>query len=223
MKMRIALLAATVVLAACVGRQQPEPAPGGNPRPMTARDSLQRQLIEAYRGAQMPSILALIGERERLKLTSQQVTALDSIAEAARAQNRPLTDTLRSLTNSGSGGPIRQPRGEFQTRRFIPILHRMGENNDRALEGVRTVLTAEQRTAVCTMVAEQREQRGDRRRGGLSGGGRGQRRGMRGEGFPVYGDSIEGRSGRKTGGWPWCTPPRAVRTDTAYHAPAPRP
>ena len=221
MKMRIALLAAAVVLVACVGRQQPEPPAGGNPRPLTARDSLQRQLMEAYLGAQMPSVFALIGARERLNLTSQQVSALDSIAEMARTQNRPLTDTLRSLTNSGSGGPIRQPRGEFQARRFIPILHRMGDNNRRALEGVQAVLTPEQRAAVCTLAAEQREERGGRRRdvlGGLGGSGRGRRGGMRGEDFPVYGDSMAGRGRRGAGGWPWCAPARPMRVDTARHA-----
>ncbi|HEU4560989.1 MAG TPA: hypothetical protein VFS20_24265 [Longimicrobium sp.] len=217
MKMRIALLAAVVMLAACVGPRQPEPPAGGNPQPMTARDSLQRQLIEAYREAQMPSVFALIGARERLKLTSPQVSALDSIAEIARTQNRVLTDSLRSLTNSGSGGPIRQPRGEFQTRRFIPILHHMGDNNRRALGAVQAVLTPEQRTAVCTMVAEQREERGERRRGVLGGlgGDGGRRRGMRGEDFPVYGDSVAGRPRRGAGGWPWCAPARSVRVDSA--------
>jgi hypothetical protein len=214
MKTRIVLSAfAAMLLAACGGGQAPAPQAGGNPRPLSARDSAQRELFEAYRAAQMPSVYAVIGARERLKLTSRQVTALDSIAEAARELNRPLTDSLRSLTNSGNGGPIRQPRGEFQSARFIPALRRIAENNRRALAQIQAVLTPEQRTGVCAMAREQREQRygeGARRGGGRRpGGGRGgMRDGIGGGDMPVAGDTIRGPGGRVgVGGWPWCTGP----------------
>ncbi|HET7460893.1 MAG TPA: hypothetical protein VFJ82_06585 [Longimicrobium sp.] len=231
MKTRTVLLAfSALLLAACGGRQSPQPQAGGNARPLTARDSAQRRLFEAYRGAQMPSVYALIGARERLKLTSAQVTALDSIAEATRERNRPLTDSLRSLSNSGNGGPIRQPRGEFQTARYLPILTHIGENNRRAVEAIQAQLTPEQRTQVCALV---REQRGDRfggreRRGGYGGGGRGGRGGGRGTmpGMPpMDGDSTRGPGGRfggGAGGWPWCAGPNRVLVDSARVA-APRP
>lgn len=213
-KIRIVLSAcAALLLAACGGGQSPAPQAGGNPRPLSARDSAQRELFEAYRAAQMPSVYAVIGARERLKLTSQQVTALDSIAEAARELNRPLTDSLRSLTNSGNGGPIRQPRGEFQSARFIPALRRIAENNRGALAQIQAVLTPEQRTGVCTLAREQREQRygeGGRRAGGRRGGGGrgGMRGGMNGGDMPVAGDTIRGPGGRGgVGGWPWCGAP----------------
>ncbi|HET7229772.1 MAG TPA: Spy/CpxP family protein refolding chaperone [Longimicrobium sp.] len=224
MKIRMAVPAVALLLAACGGGQAPAPRAGGNPRPLTARDSAERRLMEAYRGAQMPSVYALIGARERLKLTSAQVTALDSIAEAAREMNRPIADSLRSLTNSGNGGPIRQPRGEFQTARSVPLLQRIGQNNRRAMEAIQAQLTPEQRTAVCTLAREQRDDRyGDRRRrGGIGGGGGGRgdggRGGMRG-GMPgMYGDSIRGPGGRfggGAGGWPWCTGPARVPVDSA--------
>jgi Spy/CpxP family protein refolding chaperone len=215
MKTRIVLSALGVLfLAACGGGRSAMPNAGGNPRAASPRDSAQRELFDAYRGAQMPSVYALIGARERLKLTSRQVTALDSIAEAAREVNRPLTDSLRSLTNSGNGGPIRQPRGEFQTQRFIPALRRIAENNRLALAQVQAVLTPEQRTGVCALAREQREQRfgeGARRGGGGRGGGGsrgGMRGGMRGGDMPVAGDTIRGPGGRAgVGGWPWCTAP----------------
>jgi len=233
MKTRIALSAlSALLLAACGGgRQSPAPEPGGNPRPLTARDSAQRRLFDAYRGAQMPSVYALIGARERLKLTSSQVTALDSIAEAARERNRPLTDSLRSLSNSGNGGPIRQPRGEFQTARYVPLLTRIGENNRHAVEAIQALLTPEQRTQVCTLLREQRDDRysGRGRRGGYGGGeggGRGGRGGRGGMGMPpVYGDSARGPGGRfggGAGGWPWCAGPARVMVDSA-RVTAPRP
>jgi hypothetical protein len=233
MNTRIALsTAAVLLLAACGGGRQPSRDDGPNPRPITARDSAQRQLFEAYRGAQMPSVPALIGARERLKLTSAQVTAIDSIAEAVQMQNRPLTDTLRSVSGSGNGGPIRQPRGEFQTARFVPILHRVADNNRRAMEAIGARLTAEQKTEVCALAREQRQGRyGDRdgrgRRGGIGGGaGGGDRgRGMRGDMPPMGGDSIRGPDGRylgRAGGWPWCAAPSRVPVDSARMTPSPR-
>ncbi|HYH81686.1 MAG TPA: Spy/CpxP family protein refolding chaperone [Longimicrobium sp.] len=215
MKTRIAL-AAVLFLAACSSRSA-MPDPGGNPRAFVPRDSTQRELFAAYRAAQMPSVYALIGARERLKLTSRQVTALDSIAEAAREQNRPMTDSLRTLTNSGSGGPIRAPRGEFQTERFIPALRRMGENNRRALEAIQALLTPEQRTGVCELAREQREQRyAVRGRGGLGGrrDGRGRGRGgMRDGMLGIGGDDVR-EAGGGVGGWPWCPAPARGRNRT---------
>jgi predicted small lipoprotein YifL len=224
MKTRYALAGVLVTMAACGGNRSAQA--GAEPRPMTARDSAQRQLFEAYRGAQLPSVYALIGARERLKLTSPQVTALDSIADAARVQNAPLTDSLRSITGSGNGGPIRLPRGDFQTARAIPMLHRIGDNNRRALDAIQAVLTPDQRTAVCSLAQEERDTRmgGMRGRGGFGGGGGGGRggggRGMRGGGMPMMGDSIDGRGGRfgGAGGWPWCARPRGPRAAAADSA-----
>jgi hypothetical protein len=202
MKIRIILSAAVLLLAACGGPQPQEgPQPAGSGRGMP-RDSLQRELFAAYRGAQMPSVYGLIGARERLKLTSPQVTALDSIAEAVREQNRPFADSLGRFTRSGNGGPIRLPTNDAQRRDFIVILQRMGVNTRRGVEGVQAVLNAEQRAAACALAAEERSER----RGGM-GGSRG---GRRSRGMPgMMGDSIGGRG---MGGWPWCeTRPRGVR------------
>jgi len=209
MKIRITLSAAVLLLAACGGPQPQEgPQPAGSGRGMP-RDSLQRELFTAWRGAQMPSVYGLIGARERLKLTSAQVTALDSIAEAVREQNRPFADSLGRFTRTGSGGPIRMPTNDAQRRDFIDILQRMGVNTRRGVDGVQAVLNAEQRTAACALAAEERSERFGRMegRGGMGGGGIG---GRRSRGMPgMMGDSIGGRGG---GGWPWCeTRPRGVR------------
>jgi hypothetical protein len=216
MKIRITLAAAALALAAC-GGQQPErgPQPAGSGREPGPRDSLQRELFTAYRGAQMPSVYALIGARERLKLTSPQVTALDSIADAVRERNRPLTDSLRRFTRSPNGGPIRTPGNDAQRRDFIVYLQQIGDNNRQGLAAIQSLLTPEQRTGVCAMAAEEdrnfggmRERGGRGGRGGFGGGGRGggMYGGVRGMPGEVLGDSIGTRQG--LGGWPWCGPTR---------------
>jgi hypothetical protein len=206
------LLSAAVLLAAACGGQQPRtgPQPAGSGRETSGRDSLQRELFSAYRGAQMPSVYALIGARERLRLTSAQVTALDSIAEAVREQNRPLTDSLRRFTRSPNGGPIRMPTNDAQRRDFITYLRMMSANNRRGIDAIQALLTPEQRTGVCGMLQEERGMYGyggeGRRGGGFGGrGGEGGRGGgMYGRGMPdeMRGDSIGERTG--FGGWPWC-------------------
>ena len=214
MKIRISLSAAALLLAACGGprpMEGPQPAgSGGMPR-----DSLQRELFTAWRGAQMPSVYGLIGARERLKLTSAQVTTLDSVAEAVREQNRPYADSLGRFTRSGNGGPIRMPTNDAQRRDFIVILKQMGENTHHGVERVQAVLNAEQRAGACELAAEERRERSGRfgGRGGMGGEGRGGMGGMGGRRAPgMMGDSIGGR-GMGFGGWPWCGEmrPREVR------------
>ncbi|HEX6746902.1 MAG TPA: hypothetical protein VF092_06355 [Longimicrobium sp.] len=208
-------LAAVLLLAACGGPQQPEtgPQPAGSGR-AAGRDSLQRELFAAYRGAQMPSVAALIGARERLKLTSAQVTAIDSIDDAVRVRNQPLGDSLRVITRSRNGGPIDQPRNEQERAAFLSVLRRIGENNRRGLDAIQALLTPEQRAGVCTLQQEERGFGGMRRRGGMGGrgGGGGRDGGMYGggRGMPgMPGDSIGARGG--SGGWPWCGPMRGPR------------
>ncbi|HVG46171.1 MAG TPA: Spy/CpxP family protein refolding chaperone [Longimicrobium sp.] len=208
MKIRIPL-AAVLLLAACGGRQtQDGPQPAGSGR--LPRDSVQRELFLAYRGAQMPSVFGLIGARERLKLTSAQVTALDSIAQAVREQNRPLTESLRETTRSGNGGPIRQPRSDEERQEFISLLRRAGENTRRGVAGVQAVLNAEQRAAACALALEERRQRSAYFEPRGAGGGRGGRRGR-----GMMGDSIGGW-GMGSAGWPWCGEmrPRGMRPDS---------
>lgn len=216
MKIRIPLAACALLLAACGGQPQAGPQPAGS-----GRDSLQRELFTAYRDAQMPSVFGLIGARERLKLTSAQVTALDSIAEAVREQNRPYADSLGRFTRSGNGGPIRMPTNDAQRRDFVVILQRMGENTRRGVGAVQAVLNAEQRAGACALALEERRERSAYIRGRDPGGGGG-RGGRRGRGMPgMMGDSLGGRG---MGGWPWCsTRPRGIRPDSGPSGGAPAP
>lgn len=199
---RIVLLA-TLFAAACA------PNPGPRDAPLAA----------AWRGTQGPSIYALLGERERLNLSTVQVMALDSIAEALQERNRPWVDSLRAVTGSRSGGPVRPPRDGEEREAFLPLLARIAENNRAAVSAVEAALSPPQRQAVCELQREGREERRDgmrRGRGGPARGGGGMRPppGMEGDtlGF-----------GRRAG-WPWCgaTGPRrppSAPTDTANAIP----
>lgn len=197
---RISISALLLLLAACG-----PPAPNG-PGPaaeQAGRDSLGREMFTAWRAAQMPSVYALIGARERLKLTSAQVTALDSIAEAVREQNRPFADSLRRFTRSPNGGPMRVPTNDAQRRDFTAILRTMGTNTRTAVAGVQALLDADQRTAACALAAEELGGRRGRvdRRGEMGGGGMEGRGGMGGRRMRgMMGDDLGGRAGE----WPWC-------------------
>jgi hypothetical protein len=215
MKTRIPFaFAAVLALAACGGPQR-------DPQPRT---------MAAYRGAQMPSVYALLGRREQLKLTSQQVTAIDSIAEALSDTNRVLTTQLRQVSGSRPGGPVRRPRSEEQEDRFVPVLERIGENNRRAQEAIGRVLTAEQRDTLCAEQGRQREPFEERFGRGMGrGGGRPPMGGRGGAGLPPIGipgsgmemedDSVEGPPVRR--GWAFCPapPPRnRPRADSTARA-----
>jgi hypothetical protein len=192
MKILLSLAAGALVVAACAtGRRDPE-------------------LMSAYRATQSPSIYGLLGAREELKLTSAQVTALDSIAEELRTANRRLADQMRDVTDARPGGPIVEPRDSAERARFIPLLREVAENNQRAVAAVRTELTEEQRTAACR-IADDRAGRGlDAEFSGRSGHPRHapQRRGLvvDPEAMP---DSVMPGVGRV---WPWCRPAAPARS-----------
>ncbi|MET0398541.1 MAG: hypothetical protein ABW277_17235 [Longimicrobiaceae bacterium] len=103
-----------------------------------------------------PPVYALIGERQELNLTSVQVTALDSIGVALAASNNPALTQIQAL--QPSGGFRRTSAADVEKAR--PLIDSIRENNRRAQEAVRTLLTEQQRADVCKMYAPDRaEQR----------------------------------------------------------------
>jgi len=190
MTIRISLAALLLALSACASA-------GG-----VGRRS-DPELTAAYRGTQAPSIYGLIGARERLGLTSLQVTTLDSIAESLRTRNTRLSDSLRTIRRVGPGGPIPLPRDSAERAGFVPVLREMARNNQASVAAVQALLTEDQRRIACEI---QRESPGGRggmgMRGGLPGG---MRRGM--GGMEMEGDSTM----RVARGWPWCPPPAAPK------------
>lgn len=127
------LLPAVLALAACT-QAPPPPAPTAAGAPIA-----------------FPSIFALLGDRQRLELTSEQVTALDSINSWLTAANR---EFLETATPEMRGEPERDARGrELPPSRISPqdseALGGMADNIIRAAEGVERLLTPDQRSRIC--------------------------------------------------------------------------
>ncbi|MDR0786260.1 MAG: hypothetical protein LBG44_00090 [Gemmatimonadota bacterium] len=103
-----------------------------------------------------PSIYSLLGFRNDLKLTSEQVVSLDSIAIAIREENRDLIAELREV--DGKGNSIGQPI--VVTEEGRPILEAIRENHRGAVAAVRELLDETQRNQVCDIVARPGQARG---------------------------------------------------------------
>jgi hypothetical protein len=94
-----------------------------------------------------PPIYALLGYRNELSLTSDQVTALDSIAQTAQEENRTLVEELQATSRERA----RQP-GFFElTAEGEAVLERIRANQRRAVDGVADLLSEEQQATVCRL------------------------------------------------------------------------
>jgi hypothetical protein len=146
---------------------------------------------------QTPPVYGLIGQREKLGLTSAQVTALDSIGVHIDRTNAPLMSRLRELRGE-YGGRRNAPRPDSEE--LQPALEQLRRNNQQAMEGVRNVLTAQQRTTACELARESAREAMRDRRGENAQRDR-QPRGMRGA---MAADSALTWN-RPT--WTWCAAP----------------
>jgi hypothetical protein len=181
MTSRTTLVAAVLLLAACThSGQSGAPGPGA----MTVPADTSAMSFEARGPGRAPPTFGLIGQRERLGLTSQQVTAIDSIGEDLRRGNEALLRHLRALQDSLGGRDRMTARTEEQLlQRGAPEFAQMRANNLQATRGVFDVLTPEQRTLTCTMI---REGNGDMREGRY---GADRRRGEGPGGYGRYGNN----------------------------------
>ena len=91
-----------------------------------------------------PPILALLGQREHLSLTPEQVVALDSIHQRWSAENDRLTHRGTAVM-SGLGGVSVERRLGVETGSEAQA------NHSRAAKAVEEVLTPEQKRAVCDL------------------------------------------------------------------------
>ena len=155
-----------------------------------------------------PPVYALIGERQELNLTSVQVTALDSIGVALAASNSPALTQIQAL--QPSGGFRRTSAADVEKAR--PLIDSIRENNRRAQEAVRTLLTEQQRTDVCKMYAPDRAEQ--RRRENAQRQAREMPRG-RFESDTVMAASIF------SGPWSFCNRPRGTAADSIARAARP--
>lgn len=181
-----------VLLTACAPRPVAEPgANAANERTMVLPLALEP-----------PPVYALIGYRDRLELTSEQVTALDSTAQAVRDENAPLIDELeeKAFTSTRAPGILQVNPPER------PLLEKIRGNNRAALERVAAVLNPEQKTEVCELYEEDRSDRRDReRRTDARRRGTGPGRGALTDSTMIRGFSV----------WPWCRTTPTSRDTTS--------
>lgn len=156
-----------------------------------------------------PPVHALIGHRAELGLGSAQIEALDSIGQWVFAQNEPLLARLRTLRGTPGERPRAQPpRSNTEVR---DLYEQLRQNNRRAAEGVRALLTPEQQARTCELF-----QRG-------RGGGRGSPAQRPPPREPARADAARLPDGRAAV-WPWCAPERPepdARPDDTRRAPSP--
>lgn len=186
---RTMLMIGLAALAACGA--QPDPEDG--PAPAAAPGGVEGPLVLDVSGGSTPSVYGLIGERERLRLTSAQVTTLDSIAIVLAAAN----DSLRRSVRDAWDGDRPRPGAE-RWERTRPALIQIARNNQAASLLVQNTLTEEQRGIACQIQAEVRARRPEPIRRAPPGSRR-----IGGRRPPA--DSVAVR--RATEGWPWCPPP----------------
>ena len=147
-----------------------------------------------------PPVYGLIGYRTELNLTSQQVVALDSIAQMVRVETAPLIDQLRERSIQRQQQP-----GVFQVGdEGRPVLEEIRQTHREAVEGVRAILSTEQQAAACR-VFDRDQRRGAARRP------QPQRQPQTRRGVPQ--DTLALGWGGRAQTWPWCAP--AAPADTA--------
>ncbi len=166
--MKRGLVLLLVGLAACSSNS----APAGPPPALVTPTMLQP-----------PPVYALIGHRDRLQLSGEQIESLDSIAIAVEAENAPLIDSLMA-----QGTPTRGATGMLVVDEGRQILEQIRENHRGAASAVGTVLTEQQQTQACDLFRLNRERRTSRPR-------------VRG-GDPAAADSILRAMESRV--WPWC-------------------
>jgi hypothetical protein len=190
---RTMLMVGLAALAACGAQPDPEsgPAPASE---LERTEGLEWPLVMDMSGAGTPSVYGLIGERQRLGLTSAQVTTLDSIGVVLAAAN----DSLRRSVRDAWDGD-RPRRGYERWERTRPALVQIARNNRAASVLVQNTLSEAQRGIACEIQAEVRARRPEPVRPQLPGSRRigGRRR--------PPADSAALR--RPVEGWPWCPPP----------------
>jgi hypothetical protein len=138
-----------------------------------------------------PPIYALLGYRRDLDLTSDQVAALDAIAQEVQEENRPLVRELQENSRERA----RQPGIMVVTPEGEPILDEIRANQRRAGEAVAALLDEEQRATVCRLF--------DRNRPGTRGA----------PARPAAAQATAGSPDRREFdpiGWYWCAEPAIV-------------
>lgn len=142
-----------------------------------------------------PPVYSLLGFREKLQLTSPQITSLDSIATHVHDQNAPLIQELREEAT-----PTRNQIGLLIPDELRPKLESVRSNNRAAAQAVGQVLSETQQASACEIFEEQQQNRDNR-------GGRNARP-RRSSRLGSEADSILSSARRSV--WPWCGSSRSA-------------
>lgn len=120
-----------------------------------ARVLVSPQMLEA------PSVHSLFGYRERLRLSSEQITALDSLYSETHLRQQALLDSLyaHSQALSRSERPLLAVGDEGQ-----PFLEEIRRGHEVLEEAVEAILTPEQREEACRINPDRGEERRERTR-----------------------------------------------------------
>jgi hypothetical protein len=183
--------AALFLLAGCGGPAAPPPASvapeaGIDPAALVA-----------------PPVYSLLGFRDRLSLTSDQVARLDSIGGWLDVANRRTQAELRtaSADRGQARGGMFGRQAPQRSPEELALLDSLATNNRAAVESVRETLTEEQRERVCELVRPATEE-------GMRGGGRRQ---QQGGGRDAQPGTMMMMGGRYI--WPWCAPAETPATE----------
>jgi hypothetical protein len=176
-------LLALVALVGC-GAGQATSGPASSP-----------EAAAELRGLDTPPVYSLLGYRETLELTSEQITRIDSIGSWIDSANRGLRPgPAEAQRRQGSGGFFGgQGRGPAATPEAQAAMDSLRANNRAAVQALEQVLTEEQRARVCELNRPDRQPPAGRR-GAASAP---DRRGQGGMTVPMGGRYV----------WPWCAPP----------------
>jgi hypothetical protein len=192
MTKRFLILASLAAAVACTARP-PAAEPGAPPANM--------RMTVVPLALEPPPVYALIGYRDRLELSSQQVTTLDSLATAAREANGILVDSLeeKAITNSRQPGVLQVNPSER------PILERIRTNNRAVMDQVAALLTPEQESSVCELyeedLREANRRRPNQRASSDPWNNRARDQARQDSSLIVRGFSV----------WPWCQTSQAAR------------
>jgi len=153
------VFAAASVLAAGACTAAPQPA--ASPQPA------QLEAAQAIGPMEPPPVHALIGHRQALGLSSEQITALDSIGQQLNAENQALMRTVaeyRNQVRSRTGRDARPGDALSAPEEVRTAANQIRLNNRAATVAVRQLLTTEQEARTCQLFRETDE----RRQGGVS-------------------------------------------------------
>jgi hypothetical protein len=88
-----------------------------------------------------PPVHALLGHRQQLDLTSEQIEALDEVGQRVHSENHPLLLKISEVDQSS-----RNPLAQEEVLKLAGTIH---VNNHQAMERVRGILTEKQRADAC--------------------------------------------------------------------------